>query len=86
MISDALALIKDLSKKNEQLKAIPEQLHKEMSERMTEEVKIERKLTARKMRERLHEELRMYGPKDKFNKEFFLTKTDEIANELLARE
>ena len=82
----AATLIRDLSEKNEQLKAIPEQLHKEMSERMTEEIRIERKLTARKMQERLYEELRMYGPKDKFNKEFFLSKTDEITEELTERE
>ena len=50
---DALALIKELIEKNERLRAIPEQLHKEMSERMIEERKIERKLAVREMQERL---------------------------------
>lgn len=82
----AAALIRDLSEKNENLKAIPEQLHKEMTERMTEEVKVARKYTARTMRERLHVELRMYDSKDKFNKEFFLSKVDKITEELVERE
>lgn len=46
--------IKDLIEKNERLRAIPEQLHKEMSERMIEERKIERKLAVREMQERLN--------------------------------
>ncbi len=50
---DALALIKELTEENERVRAIPEQLHKEMSERMVEERKIERKLAVRQMQERL---------------------------------
>lgn len=42
-----------LNEENERLRAIPEQLHNEMSERMAEERKIERKLAVRKMQERL---------------------------------
>lgn len=60
VIKAALALItsqeqriKELTEENERLRAIPEQLHKEMSERMVEERKIERKLAVRKMSERL---------------------------------
>lgn len=49
---NALALIKELTEENERLRAIPEELYKEMSERMVEERKIERKLTVRKMQER----------------------------------
>lgn len=45
--------IKKLTEENERLKAIPEQLHKEMSERMVEERKIERKLAVREFDERL---------------------------------
>lgn len=43
--------IKQLTEENERLKAIPEQLHKEMSERMIQECKIERKLAKRKVEE-----------------------------------
>ena len=48
------AEFKRLTEENERLKAIPEQLHKEMSERMLEERKIERKLAVRKMQEKLY--------------------------------
>ena len=47
--------IKELTEENERLKEIPEQLHKEMSERMVEERKIERKLSVRKMQTRFKE-------------------------------
>ena len=86
IMKKAAVLIRDLSEKNEQLKAIPEQLHKEMTERMTEEVKIARKLTVRVMQNRLHEEVRMYDSTTTFNKAFFLGKTDKIADELLERD
>ena len=36
-----------------------------------------------KYHERLYEELRMYGPKDLFNKSRFLLVADEICDELL---
>ena len=36
-----------------------------------------------KYHERLYEELRMYGPKDFFNKSRFLLIADEICDELL---
>ena len=36
-----------------------------------------------KYHERLYEELRMYGPKDLFNKSKFLLVADEICDELL---
>jgi tRNA U34 5-carboxymethylaminomethyl modifying enzyme MnmG/GidA len=39
MMKDALALLREKDAEIERLKAIPEQLHKEMSDRMTEEVK-----------------------------------------------
>ena len=42
-------LVNQLDKDIERLRAIPEQLHKEMSERMIEERKIERKLAVREM-------------------------------------
>jgi hypothetical protein len=41
---DTITFIKQLTEENERWKAIPEQLHKEMSEQMIEERKIERKL------------------------------------------
>lgn len=40
--------------------------------------------TVQNYRESLHREFASLGAKDKFNKEFFLTKADEIANELIA--
>ena len=45
--------IKELTEENERWKAIPEQVHKEMSEQMIEERKIERKLAVREMQKRL---------------------------------
>lgn len=39
--------------------------------------------TVQKYREKLYRELASLGAKDKFNKEFFLTKVDKIANKLL---
>lgn len=78
---DALALIKELTEENERLRSIPEQLHKEMSERMAEEVKIERKLTVRKMQERLCVRI-----KDKFSYHgWYLKETviPEIAKEII---
>ena len=39
--------------------------------------------TVRKYREGLYRELASLGAKDKFNKEFFLTKVDQIAKEML---
>lgn len=53
LCKSALSLINELTEENERLRAIPEQLHKEMSERMIEERKIERKLAVRKIQERL---------------------------------
>ena len=48
-----VSVFKELIEDNERLRAVPEQLHKEMTERMIEERKIERKLAVRKMQERL---------------------------------
>ena len=60
-MADALSLINsqeqkinELTEENERLRAVPEQLHKEMSERMVEERKIERKLAVKRMQERLN--------------------------------
>lgn len=39
--------------------------------------------TVQKYREKLHREFASLGSKDKFKKEFFLTKVDKIANKLL---
>jgi hypothetical protein len=38
--------------------------------------------TIQEYRERLYRELRMYGPKDMFNKGFFLAKADKVAKEM----
>ena len=46
-----------LTEENERLRAIPEQLHKEMSERMVEECKIARKLAVRKMQSEINKTL-----------------------------
>lgn len=51
--AERLKQVAKLTEENERLRAIPEQLHKEMSERIVEERKIERKLAVRKMQERL---------------------------------
>lgn len=42
--------------------------------------------TVKKYRECLYRELASLGAKDKFNKEFFLTKADQIAKEMLEGE
>lgn len=49
MAERALELIKDLVEENKRLREIPEQLYKEMSDRISEERKIERKLTLRRV-------------------------------------
>ena len=86
ILADALALInsqeqriKELTEENERLKAIPEQLHKEMSERMTEERKIERKLAVRKMQERLKEKAK----NNEWNGTICGEDIDQIAKEML---
>lgn len=53
MIDNLRDDIDELTAENERLRAIPEQLFKEMSERMVEERKIERKLVVQKMEHRL---------------------------------
>jgi hypothetical protein len=57
LIRDALALIKELTEENERLRAIPEQLHKEMSERMVEEVKTAKKYTVLIMQSEINKTL-----------------------------
>lgn len=42
--------------------------------------------TVQEYREGLHKEFASLGAKDKFNKEFFLTKADQIAQEMLEGE
>lgn len=82
--NDALALIKELAEENERLRGIPEQLYKEMSERMVEERKIARKLAVRKMQERLKERKVSYG-----NISFRVVPVDDIdqiAKEMLEGE
>lgn len=54
-VSDTLKLLKELIAENERLKTIPEQLHKEMSERMIEEVKVAKKYTVRRMQSDIKE-------------------------------
>lgn len=68
-----------LTEENERLKAIPEQLHKEMSERMVEERKIERKLAVRKMQERLKEMMDIDDPYDSIGR----ATIDRVAKEML---
>lgn len=50
--------VKDLKAEIVSLKAVPEQLHKEMSERMVEECKTVKKYTAKKMRDMVYAELK----------------------------
>ena len=79
MSADALSLINELTEENERLRAIPEQLHKEMSERIVEERKIERKLAVREMQERLND------TKIKFGSDYYIFagNVDVIAEEML---
>lgn len=80
--SMALALIKELAEENERLRAIPEQLHNEMSERMLEERKIERKLTVRKM----HFEIKERCIKGGIYPAFVASTIDQIEKEMLEGE
>ncbi len=80
VMRDALSLIKELTEENERLRDIPEQLHKEMSERMVEERKIERKLAVRKMQERLKKDFLEY------KHDATLTYIDQIAKEMVENE
>jgi hypothetical protein len=73
---DLACEVEDLRAENERLRAIPEQLHKEMSERMVEECKIERKLAVRKMQERLKAEM-------SFGRYIQVDQIDQIAKEML---
>jgi UDP-galactopyranose mutase len=84
---DALALIKayeqkieELTEENERLRAIPEQLYKEMSERIVEERKIERKLAIQKVQERL--KAQKFTHKN-FGELVYVDDIDQIAKEML---
>jgi regulator of replication initiation timing len=55
MIDNLRDDIRKLTEENERLKTIPEQLHKEMSERMIEEVKVAKKYTVRRMQSDIQE-------------------------------
>ena len=70
----------ELTEENERVRAIPEQLHKEMSERMVEERKIERKLTVRKMQERVKEKA---YTNNYCQKVVLVDDIDQIAKEML---
>jgi chromosome segregation ATPase len=76
--------IKRLTEENERLRGIPEQLHKEMSERMTEERKIERKLAVRKFAERLKAEtITIQDHTGKLGSVVLVGTIDQIAKEML---
>lgn len=61
----SLELIKDLMEENKRLREIPEQLYKEMSERMKEEVRIAKKYTAKYIRKSIKETA--FNPNNKFD-------------------
>jgi hypothetical protein len=75
--------VEDLKEEIASLKTIPEQLHREMSEQMLEERRIERKYTAKKMRALVYRELeRMCLAEDAYIP-FPLTWLDKITESII---
>lgn len=89
IITNALALIREQAEDNERLRAELDRTEKALiasdkahNALFTDTFRIEAD-TVRKYREKLYRELASLGVKDKFNKEFFLTKADQVAKDLL---